>query len=426
MSALLESMLDELREFAVELLDPGLAPSVRRMKSAVPGSLAMLLDGTEILTSLVPRLLADLEDGPDVAFEDERPASTPLRATWSHRASDWEAARGTLLPRRFTALVSVARPDVRPISWLLHVLEVQSAELLRQGERLRRRAAEAQEVRAGSSVFARSEAETLRSLVASVEDASAALCRAVRIVEEEGDFRLSPSPRLPRPFPRSASWASLRRIAEPILRPTSGLPAFVQGVLRDSSAGADAPFLYQRWCGVKLVETFRRLGFAVVDDPAGPLFLGGRIRFKRDGLEIVLWCEPRLLATDDHPSGFAAMRGEATPDYLLVVPGPAGEDGFVLDPTIDVDPEARNAKARYLRSLVARRRRFVAGIPTTRPVLRSWAAAPLGGNHCDLGSPDGARGTIPMLPGNFEPAPLEQWILDLVAYGVAWAGTKRG
>ena len=183
---------------------------------------------------------------------------------------------------------------------------------------------------------------------------------------------------------------------------------------------ADLPFLYQRWCGLKLIEALRAMGWRCKKDSLPVLFLGGELEFEKQGVLLSLWFEARIFSEIGHASGMVCAEKEASPDFLLLTPGRGGRDAFVLDATLSTSSEARSLKSKYLSTLRNAGMRTIAGVPTRHGPLASWAAAPIARSSCDLEGGSGRSGTVPMLPVNWSDAPLRAWLGDIEAHALAW------
>jgi hypothetical protein len=173
------------------------------------------------------------------------------------------------------------------------------------------------------------------------------------------------------------------------------------------------PYLYQRWCGLKLIEGLRRLDFLPRKDPLPALLLSGEVEFRKGSRRIHLYCDPRLVQGKEPIGGMRVQHGEASPDFVLTTSGPGGPRVFVLDPTLSTDPDVRRKKAKYLQLIHLMGSHTVAGVRMLRGPTRSWAASPLSGAVCLVEDWSGAHGTIPMNPCAFEAAPLQAWLEDL-------------
>jgi hypothetical protein len=273
-------------------------------------------------------------------------------------------------------------------------------------------------------VYARSDELALELLLQRLDEAQLVVLRAGDAVRRHVGRNLRPCASPPSPYPDTPAWTSLRRQATFWSSPHSFLPAYVRSMLADAVAAADVPYLYQRWCGLKLLHAFAARGWQAGGDPAGALFLAGCVPFTRGPSRIDLWIEPRLTRRRDHPSGFHCLRGaDVTPDFLLVAPGPYGPDCFVLDATKTADEAVLRSKDRYLGLIAASAPGFVAGIPVMRHPVRSWAAAPMHSQHCILYRADGKSGVIPMHPLEWSAKPIDAWVADVIKYSSAW--TKR-
>jgi hypothetical protein len=304
------------------------------------------------------------------------------------------------------------------------VIDARAEALAPVAERRRKWLDEAGRARVGDSRWAREEAQALRAMGASLRRVTHALERARSLVLREIGPRARPRVRPPRPFPSGPAWGALRRL----LLAWEGPAALgaLRGVLCEPVPAADVPFLYQRWCGVKLYQALVDAGLALErGDPVGALLLGGSVALAQGAARLELWVEPRLACSDEHPSGYRCAgrdEGEVTPDFLLVTNGPGGPDAFVLDATKTADEDVLRGKFEYLFKLESVATRFVAGVPTTQRPLRAWAMAPVGGGHCRLEASDGSRGVIPLHPAQYLDGGLRAWAQDVVDHARAWAG----
>jgi len=220
---------------------------------------------------------------------------------------------------------------------------------------------------------------------------------------------------MPAPFPRGASWATLRSLALGLGDPLAAAVAIARELALRAEAGVDLAYLYQRWCGWRLVEGLAALGWRARTDPLPALLMSGAVEFDRDGAFLELLCEPRLASRKGSVRGVTAAVGELTPDFVLLTHGPEGLDAHVLDPTLSLDTGHRRAKRKYLRYIQIDGIRVVAGVKVIAGPLRSWAAAPLTGTRCVLDSEDwrGSHGTVPMNPMDYRGDALLDWLRDL-------------
>ncbi|MAG58831.1 MAG: hypothetical protein CMJ83_21285 [Planctomycetes bacterium] len=424
MSDLAERVVDDLRAFSSDLLEVGLSSGVtRRPAIRGEGSSASLLRAIEALTVLVPSLLVELETSEAPTRYVESITHVPTGAALSRRPGDYRLAdNDQIRPWRWVRTIPLPEPDPRALRWLLHLLDRQRTRLGETLERTEKRVAEALTARRGRSVWAQSDAFTLRQMLERLKEARSRLHRAIKFVQQSAGSRPIPTPTLPRPFPRSQAWVTLRRMSPRLEDPSAFLPEHVLGLLGSDVVTADLPYLYQRWCGVKIIQALHELGWVVHADPVGAVFLGGLITFHHRGHTIDLWVEPRLDRRSRHPSGFKCVRGEdVTPDYLFITPGAGGPDAFVLDATLVTAPEDLVAKGRYLDLIELKNFVRIAGCPIRRRPRLAWAAAPVFADHGKALRGDGAIGTVPMNPIDWNDRPLFDWLVEVTRHALAWS-----
>ena len=425
MNPFVDRIVADLAAFAPQLVEPGLAPPAAR---GIPWSAAAPIRQAQDLARLVPALVAEAQSLEDERLAVEVVTARPTGARLSRRAADYERHEGRVLPRRWVRLVPLPAKQADALRYLWHRIERAGDALSPVVTRRRKWLEDARRARVGDSAWAQAEARELRAMGVALDRVVHALERARALVRRGLPAGARPRARAPRPFPRGLAWSALRRR----LLAWDGPDALdaLRALLRGPVSAADVPFLYQRWCGVKLLEALESAGCALEGgDSVGALLLGGSIALAREGCRIELWVEPRLACTDDHPSGYRCAgrdKQEVTPDFLLVTSGPRGPDAFVLDATTSADDEVLSRKFAYLRELESAGTRLVAGVPSTQRPLRAWAMAPLGGNHCRLESSDGSRGVIPMQPANYLDGGLRAWVQDVADHARAWGGVRGG
>lgn len=421
MNAFVARLVQDLRQFSASLLESGLAPPSPTLRIAGRSELVLELGWASALVALVPPALAELEQVEAPNRMVEQVVRSPVRAALSRRPGDYEWVGGRLLPSRWSRSEPVLEPDWDAVAWLLYLIDGQRRRLCHVQRRSVKQVEEARAARAGTSRWAVHDAHSLQARLDRIAAMIALVDRAREQAVRYGGLGLRPMARVPSPYPRSRAWAALRRLVAQWSAPARHLPAHLDRMLRTDVAVADLPFLFQRWCGVKLLEALRTLGYGVSGDSVSALFLGGRLAATRDAATIEIWIEPRLARDHLHASGFKCARGDdVTPDYLLITPGPHGPDAFVLDAACTTDDEMLRGKARYLALIAAGASGFIAGVPVTRGPLRAWAAAPLSTSHCRLYRPDGSSGAVPMHPLEWTPAPLAAWLTDVSAHAKAW------
>jgi len=422
-NAFLDRILEDLRRFSPDLVQPGLDTAVHaETEHGPPPSVAAIVRAVQRLNALLPRLIDDVSGVADANLFELRSAPTPMRATLSRRPVDYAFHDDRLVPRRFEAVVALPEPDRRSLRFLLHWVGVLDKHLSPALRRTLKQVDVARLARAGGSVYAVEDERGLRVIEGHVREAARRLDRMRATLRSAAGLALKPSQVLPRPFPRTPAWASLRRLC---VHWSDGVRISLdelRGQLSGGAWSADLPYLYQRWCGVKLLEALQSTGLQLAGDAVGALYLGGRVKLTDGPVTVTLWVEPRLTRSMDQVTGFRCGRsgGEVTPDYMLVTPGPHGPDAFVLDATKTGDSEVIEHKFRYLHRIESAGTRLVAGVPVSYAPLRSWAAAPLGGTICKLESSDGSRGVIPMHPLDWSSHPVSAWARDVAGHARAW------
>jgi hypothetical protein len=436
MSTLAEGILDDLRSFAEELLERGLAaPGAAMAGTGGSRTLTAILRAAETFDRLLPGLLEALDLREDPSRVLVHAARSPVRAQLSRRPGDYEIRDGRLLPRVWEREVPVLLPDAEPLRWALHVRDRIAADLSNAAARYDKWIDEAAINRRGESEYARREAGELAAIAEHILARQESLDRARGLLHRAAGRPVTPRASVPRALPSAASWSSLRRLAMVVLQPAHLIGAHLAELLRSPVETADLPYLYQRWCGVKVLQALEGLGWRRETDAVGPLFLGGRIEFVRDGVPLDLWVEARIGGTVDHPCGLRASRSEATPDYILRTPGrsplggraqgPAvtrGHDYFVLDPTLSTNEKILSGKSKYLTCLATTEPRLIAGAPAYIGPLRVWAASPLDSPAAEIFPVRdmGTCGALPMNPAEWNPKPLSAWLADVTAHAMAW------
>ncbi len=427
MNPFIQKLVDDLKTFSSELLLPGLhATQQVSTDMGTVASTTALLKSIDFLTNLIPQLVMELQTTDSTHKFLVHYTPSPKQATFSRRPNDYQLdIAKRLLPARWLRILQVAEIDLRPLRWLVYLLELQQAALEKVHTRTIKYIDDSLLTQQGQSSYAQNDRATLLNMRSRLDEAYAKLENARTTLLRTVQFKLVPSSNLPHPYPRSAAWLHLRRFAQQFIKPKEYLPSFLHNLLHGTVEIADTPYLYQRWCGVKLLSAFESLGWICRDDPTGALFLGGEVRLYKAEIELNIWIEPRLSRRKAHPSGFLCKEvTETHPDYLIVTPGPSGIDAFILDPTTTSDYEIRQGKAKYLDTIEAMSMASVAGIPVVRNPLRAWSAAPLHTPHCELDDSEGRTGTIPMHPLDWSPVPLLEWVRDIHNYALAWGTGK--
>ena len=427
MNPFIQVLVEDLKQFSSELLASGLHGS--QQVSAGVGSVAnttALLKSIDVLTALIPQLLSELQTSDTTRKVMLHYSSSPKQALFSRRAGDYQydSSRKRLLPAHWISFLPVPEVDVRPMRWLLYLIELQETALNKIHVRTTKYIDDSLRIQQGDSNYAQNDRATLLGMRERLDEAQNKLEHARSTLLRKIEQRCIPTATLPDPYPRSPAWTSLRRYAQHLIQPDEYLPGFLHGLLNGTIEIADTPYLYQRWCGVKLLQAFEILGWVWHKDPVGALFLGGEVRLHKANVRISLWVEPRFSLGKVHPSGFSCREVlETHPDYLIVTPGPGGWDGFILDPTTTADIEVRRGKGKYLDYLEMLS--TVAGVASMRSPKRAWSAAPIHQSHCELHDPEGYEGTIPMHPLDWSLQPLVDWTIDIESHALAWGNLTK-
>jgi hypothetical protein len=418
----LSAILEDLREFSPELLDPGTKPAMQptTLRRGL-GTLGADIDRAHAFARLVPALMSEQDRLERRDSMDWRTSPIPLRAVLSRAPWHWQRVGTRWLPKSWIVPELELTADPGCARWIEHLIVRMELRLASGRARIAKHADDARSF-APSTAWSRLEIEAQERLLARVDDAVGALARARFAVSRSMGSHVTPSAAPPFPFPRTPPWIAVRELSEAILDERKALQAGFRGLLAGQVDIATEPYLYQRWVGVKLLAAFEQLGWQSSGDVVGSLYLGGSIQLVRDGVRIDLHVEPRLSERSDHPSGCYCTRGgEVTPDYLLVAPGPSGNEAYVLDACKTSDREVLRAKSRYLELVAHVKPRQVAGVWTRHPPRRAWSAAPLDRGVCDLERPDGAAGVVPMNPLPFRSEPIAAWVSDIDREARAWS-----
>lgn len=415
-------LVRDLAAFSPELLDTGAT------QGGAEGAWAGEADGfhgvyrsARKLAALVPALLLEAEADPRESRWEEHRSRIPVRARISGFPADWTAGPRGPVPVYWRSIQAVERPDEGPLRWVLFLIETIDERL--SAARIRN-AKQLEDARAGAGPAGALDALAIAALERREERlraSQAELSGARSELFRRAGGPLFPSEVVPQPFPGSPSWRALLRMAREILDPIAGLRAGIGEVLSQRVGMADVPWLYQRWCGLQLLGSLARAGAAIRGDTVAALYAGGRLEVLHRGVRTLLFVEPRLTRNGTHASGYYACRGpEASPDFLIVTPGPDGTDAFCLDATLSTTDEILRGKFRYLDLLASLRMVRIAGTPTRKPPLWAWAMAPLVREKCELSSPDGSRGIVPMNPLRWSSQPLDDWAADVLRHAGVW------
>lgn len=416
----LDLIISELRDFAAELLERGLATGVN--KSTLLGSpLRQTLRMVETVRNQVPRLLNDLETQEQGIIAEMVPTMVPRHAVLSTRPSDYSLHHGEPIPYRWLRPEHEQVLPVVPLRWIMHVIQLLQGELRLHASRFRKQVEEACVARDGDSVYAVLDRHQLEHMLGEVRRGEIQIQQSLQLLLERGGRKLSPSHHPPSPFPRSHSWLDFRRLADFLSRPNKAITPWLNELLSTPVPLADAPFLYQRWCGLQLIHSCERLGWEVSGEIKGALFLGGAVEIRRGKKTVVLWIEPRISALTANLTGWSCVEKEEelTPDFLLVCGQNGGRDAFTLDATLSTTPDTIAAKGRYRNRLRGVDRVIVAGVPMQRRLLRSWTIAPSSRRNCWPGDMEGWTGMIPLRVEEKDRSALDAWMSDVFRHAEA-------
>jgi hypothetical protein len=413
----LPTVVADLREVSADLLEPGLAPSAPFGAMGGHGPLLRsLLMAADAFTALTPRLLTELDFTADGSSGEWRPTMVPHGARPSTAPHDYVLSDGVALPLRWLRFDAEQRPDASALRWALYLCEQLRQQLHAHSLRLGRQLEEALLVRSGESTWATQDSQTLRALAQDVQQRLASMRQAEADIRVVAGRQIYGSDRAPVPYPQQPAWSRLKRLARELLNPEAMLGTMLNDLLAEPIAVADVPFLYQRWCGLHLVQAFERLGWKRLGDLTGALFLGGRVELLAVGAaQLTIWIEPRISRATMPLTGWgcAAKGDELTPDFLITC-GEAGmRDAFVLDATLSTSDDVLNSKSKYRFDIVGVDTLLVAGVPVARRPLRSWAISPLDSTLCRLNDPEGRTGGVPLHPGRRDLRALDSWVADV-------------
>lgn len=413
----LPTVVADLREVSADLLEPGLAPAASIGAMGGHGPLLRgLLMAADTFAALTPRFLNELDLTADGTSGEWRPTMVPRGARPSTAPHDYVLSNGETLPLRWLRFDSEQRPDATALRWALYLCGLLRQQLHAHSLRLGRQLEEALLVRSGESSWAVQDSETLRALAQDVQQRLVSLRQAEAGIRAVAGRQIFGSDRAPVPYPQQPAWSRLKRLARELLNPEAMLGTMLNDLLAEPIALADVPFLYQRWCGLHLVQAFERLGWKRRGDLTGALFLGGRVELLSEGAgQLTIWIEPRVSRATMPLTGWgcASKGDELTPDFLITC-GEAGmRDAFVLDATLATSDEVLNSKSKYRFGIVGIDTLLVAGVPVARRPLRSWAIAPLDSALCRLNDPEGRTGGVPLHPGRRDLRALDSWVADV-------------
>lgn len=416
-SPLAEAVQADLRLACAHLLDAGVSPGTPGIPGAdeafAIGPLGHVLATTQAIEGLLEPALDELERVPSGRNEVFALSPIPRHGRAPRRPQDYLRRGNGLVPRLWETRQGSGEPSRAVLGWILHGIERLEERIEEQRSGHDRSFDEAARFRGGSR-YGREEVEHLRQQSQALLSGEDACRRWKRRIAARSGVRIRSTPRLPHPFPRTSHWRSLRSLILGLERPESILPRLIAHGLQGETRPADLPYLYERWCGWRLLQGMESLGWFATQDPIPTLLYGGAVDLEGEGTQARLLCFPRFVADKDPIEGIVPRFKEASPDYVLLVQGPGGCEASVLDPTLSVDLASRKSKWNYLDTLQLLETRRVAGVVTRKAPLRSWAAAPLIHGKCIDVDWRGGHGTIPMNPCAFEAQPILDWLAEVL------------
>ena len=429
MDLLLNNTIQYLREKAVYLLEPDKQPVKTFYAPSKQGFFFMPgFREIESLVALLPQMLLDLEyqaSNNQMTYN----VYSPAKARPSKNPTNYWYSEGQLIPKIWKR--SANKVDSKPYEWLLGLL---TRRLIPYMEKTFQQVAayedEIKSNRSGISTFAKVDDTNLRQYFERIERTLLAAKRTVFFIRNNitENFIISDSP--PYPAPASPSWHYAIELIRRWYKPEN----YVKDTLNEISSMpidmASLPFLYQRYVGLRLVESLQFSGWHRITPDKFVMvacFIGGVIEFTKGTARLSLWCEPRL--NKNHPSGFTSAhtdeKFEQTPEYLIVMPTHNGKlDGYILDATLQSSHNDLTTKAakyiteqhgRYI-GIQQQRMIKIAGCNAINKPLRSWVISPNVNKYDNqLLSHDGVFGIIPVDPRNYDPDALNLFIKDIGA-----------
>lgn len=389
----------------------------------VPAPLTTIAGAREAAQSLNSLMPALLRESVERSLSDDRfrRSNAPHRAQLPTAPWAWQRDQDDVWsPRHWLEPEEVEKASANALRWLLYLIIQIDSRLTdlhcRAGDQLEEVASARVDA---TSAWSHDEIDRMRLLVAELEGAREQLDRARKAVSTQVGRALPPSERRPRPYPSGRAWQTLARLARLWLDPTATARPHLERLLNTPFAFADLPYLYERWCGVHVLDSFATAGWKPRNDEKAlwTIFLGGRIelRDEQDAPGIDIWVEPRITRSG-HACGLVSVdRDEQSPDLVVNVHVRDGVESVVLDPTLGMSIDHLETKARYATSLRRTEAQTIAGIRAVKSPRRSWALAPLSDASCRLlGGARETAGVVPMRPDAFDPRPLAAFVADLL------------
>lgn len=427
MDLLLNNIIDYLRERATYLLEAEQNQTQTFYAQHKKGGFFMPgFREIELLVALLPQMLMDIEYQASTNPVTHQVYS-PTKARPSKKPTNYWYENHQLIPKVWER--HVKRVDAKPYEWLLGLLTYRLIPYMEQTfQQVARYEKEIQANRSGVSRFAKMDNTNLRQYFERIEQTLLAAKKTAYFIKTTISENCLVSDAPPDPVPSSQNWHYAIELIKRWYKPENYIQDSLSDVLTTPTDMASLPFLYQRYVGLRLVESLQSAGWEKMTPDKFVIiacFIGGVIEFTKGSQRLSLWCEPRL--NKNHASGFTSThtdeRFEQTPDYLIVIPSHNGYlDGYVLDATLQFSERDLTAKAmkyieeqhgRYL-GIVQQKMVNVAGCNAINKPRRSWIISPnINKQDNQLLSPDGILGIIPVDPRHYNPTALNLFIKDV-------------
>lgn len=412
-------IVEDLRHFSADLLEPGFTEAVRGSTSDRHGSpQRTTMRAVDSLCARIPALLGELEHHERTSATSMEHTRIPWSSTPSKSPGDYVNRDGRLLPLRWLSPNFDRTVDTEPLRWLVTVISALREQLEVHSTRLGKQVETARFARSGDSEYAALDGRALDHMLSDLEGTKRALQQAIGSITRRVGGRVSPALRAPNPYPRTPAWQMFRRETNRYLYPEQFLGAWVGDILSEPIPVADVPYLYQRWCGLQILAACQRLGWQINGDKVGALYLGGALSLYKGGNSFRLWIEPRLSLAKATEIGWRseARTGELTPDFLFVCGELGSRDAFVLDATLSTNETLLNGKGTYRDRMIGHDLVIIAGVPVLRRPVRSWAISPVRSRTCRLSDPFGYTGVIPLDAHSDDFSALEAWLRDVFSH----------
>jgi len=195
MNPFLQKLVDDLKTFSSELLLPGLhATQQVSTDMGTVASTTALLKSIDFLTGLIPQLVSELQTTDATHKVMVYYTPSPKQAIFSRRGSDYQLdSAKRLLPAHWLSFLPVAELDIRPLRWLVHLLDIQQTALEKVSKRTIKYIDDSLLTQQGSSSYAQNDRATLLTMRTRLEDAQAKLEHARATLIRIVNIKLVPS-----------------------------------------------------------------------------------------------------------------------------------------------------------------------------------------------------------------------------------------